>query len=215
VQLTRARVIAAAMTLIEAEGAQAASMTRLATELGCGLVALYSYVPSTQALLDGVASALVSAIEPTVRGGEGWPDQLRAQAQAARRAAAAHPRCAIAVAGRPPATAALLRPAEQVLGTLRAAGFGAPDAVRISRALAAYLVGSLLREVGVSPAVRAEDPEHARPVLRPASFPHLSALSAAPELADCGLDPGADFEFGLDVLLRGVATLPGAHPPSG
>ncbi len=215
------------MALIEAEGAQPPSMTRLATELGCGLVSLYSHVPSMQALLDGVAGAVVSDIEAggteaggtevtcigvTAAPGTGWPAQLRAQARAARRAAAAHPRCTIAVAGRLPATAALLRPAEQVLGTLRAAGFGGPDAMRIMRALAAYLVGSLVWEVGVAPTLRATAPESTRPVLRRASFPHLTALSA--ELAGAGADthPDADFEFGLELLLRGMAGLPGAHP---
>ncbi|MGB6457707.1 MAG: TetR family transcriptional regulator, partial [Streptosporangiaceae bacterium] len=88
-QLTRRRVIEAAMALIEAEGAQAPSMTRLATELGCGLVALYSHVPSTQALLDAVAAAVVSGIELTGGGAATAPDtewlaRLRVQVRAAR-----------------------------------------------------------------------------------------------------------------------------------
>jgi AcrR family transcriptional regulator len=216
VQLTHGRVVAAAMALIESEGAQAVSMTRLATELGCGLVALYSYVPSAQALLDGVAAAIVSGIEVTESPGERWPGRLRAQALATRRAAAAHPRCTIAVAGRPPATAASLRPAEQALGTLRTAGFGGPDAILILRALAAYQVGCLVLEIGVAPILRAEDEadgaRSARPVLRPAAFPQLTALSA--ELAGAAADvgPDADFEFGLELLLRGMAGLARAEP---
>jgi AcrR family transcriptional regulator len=214
VQLTRGRVIAAAMALIEAEGAQAASMTRLATELGCGLVALYSHVPSTQALLDGVAVALVTGMEPTESPGAGWPAQLRAQARAVRRTAAAHPRCAIAVAGRPPATAASLRPAEQALGTLRTAGFGGPAATAIMRALAAYQVGSLVLEVGVAPGLRVTDTDatrRARPVLRAASFPHLTALPTEPSVGSDDACPDAGFEFGLELLLRGIAALPDVH----
>jgi AcrR family transcriptional regulator len=215
VQLTRARVIATAMALIESEGAQAVSMTRLATELGCGLVALYSHVPSTQALLDGVAAAVVAGIEVTESPGVSWQARLRAQAQATRRAAAAHPRCAIAVAGRPPASAALLRPTERALGTLRAEGFGEPDAIRVLRALAAYQAGCLVLELGVAAALRAADGadgvQRTRPVLRPAAFPHLTALSA--ELAGASADstPDADFEFGLELFLRGIAGLLGAQ----
>jgi AcrR family transcriptional regulator len=216
VQLTRGRVIATAMALIESEGAQAVSMTRLATELGCGLVALYSHVPSTQALLDGVAAAIVAGVELTESPGACWPARLRAQARAARRAAAAHPRCTIAVAGRPPATAALLRPAEQALGTLRAAGFGGPEAIRILRALAAYQVGCLVLEIGVAPALRAPDEadglQGSRPVLRPAAFPHLTALSAELAGDSAAPSPDADFEFGLELLLRGMAGLPDAQP---
>jgi AcrR family transcriptional regulator len=216
VHLTRGRVIAAAMALIESEGAHAVSMPRLATELGCGLVALYSHVDSTQALLDGVAADVVSGIEVTESPDACWLARLRAQALAMRRAAAAHPRCTIAVAGRPPATAAVSRPAEQALGTLRAAGFGGPDAIRILRALAAYQVGCLVLEVGVAPSLRAggdaDGAGSARPALRRAAFPHLTAVSA--ELAGASRDanPGADFEFGLDLLLRGMAGLPGAQP---
>jgi AcrR family transcriptional regulator len=215
VQLTRGRVIAAAMALIEAEGAQAVSMTRLATELGCGLVALYCHVSSTPALLDGVAAALVSGIEATEARDARWPAQLREQARAIRRAAVAHPRCTIAVAGRPPASAASLRPAERALGALREAGFTGPDAMRILRALAAYQVGCLVLEVGVAPGVRAADDadgaRRTRPLLRPASFPHLTALSA--EQAGVAEDsaPDGDFEFGLELLLRGIAALPDAH----
>jgi AcrR family transcriptional regulator len=216
VQLTRGRVIATAMALIESEGAQAVSMTRLATELGCGLVALYSHVPSSEALLDGVAAAVVTSIELTESSGDCWRARLRAQARATRRAVAAHPRCTIAVAGRPPATAALLRPAEHALGTLRAGGFGGPDALRVLRALAAYQVGCLLLEVGVARTVRAADEADgapsSRPVLRPAAFPNLTALSAELAGAMAGTSPGADFEFGLELLLRGIGGLPGAQP---
>ncbi len=204
------------MALIEAEGAQAVSMTRLATELGCGLVALYCHVASTPALLDGVAAALVSGIEVTESPGGCWPAQLREQARATRRAAMAHPRCTIAVAGRRPATAASLRPVEHALGTLRAAGFTGPDAMRILRTLAAYQVGCLVLEVGVAPTVRSADVVHAasstRPVLRPASFPHLTALPAEQSGAAADSGPDSDFEFGLDLLLRGIAGLPGAQP---
>jgi AcrR family transcriptional regulator len=211
-QLTRGRVIAAAMALIESEGAQAVSMTRLATELGCGLVALYGHIPSTQALLDGVAAAVVAGIEVTESPDACWPARLRAQARATRQAAAAHPRCAIAVAGRPPATAASLRPAEQALGTLRAAGFCGPDAIRILRALAAYQVGCLVLEVGVAPSLRAADAaggaRSTQPVLRAATFPHLTALSAEPAGASANPSPDADFDFGLELLLRGITALP-------
>jgi Tetracyclin repressor-like, C-terminal domain len=206
------------MALIEAEGAQAASMTRLATELGCGLVSLYDLVPSTQALLDGVAAAVVAAVEPSAAPGASWPGEVRAQVRAVRRAATAYPRCTIAVAGRAPASAATLRPAEQLLVTLRAAGFGDADAVAILRALAAYQVGSLVREVGAGPGLRAEHADEAespRPMLRHAAFPHLTALSAGPGRASPVTAGTADFEFGLDLLLRGMGALLDARRAAG
>jgi AcrR family transcriptional regulator len=203
VLLTRNRIIAAAMELIEAEGLQAASMTRLATELGCGLIPLYSHVPSTSALLDGIAATIMSGVGsgcPADAGwaDAGWADQIRAQVRAMRQAARVYPRCSAAVAGREPATAAMLRPAEHALTVLAAAGFRAPDAARIVRALAAYLTGSLVREAGARPGFDCEDDQ--RPRLRPADFPQLTGLTADLTRAD----PDADFELGLDLFVRGM-----------
>jgi AcrR family transcriptional regulator len=204
-QLTRKRIIAAAMDLIERDGVEAISMRRLASELGCGVMSLYNHVPSKSALLDGVADAVMSGIEITLVPGGGWQEQVRAQARAFRQIARAHPRCAMIVVSRPPSSAAMARPVEGALATLREAGFGGHDAVRIVRAFGAYIVGSLLREVGVAPALADSDSDVHRPYLRAADFPHVTALAA--ELT--GADQDADFEFGLDLLMHAIAAL---HP---
>ena len=193
------------MDLIEAEGLQAVSMTRLATELGCGLIPLYTHVPSTSALLDGIAATILAGLDAgPVTAGVGWADQMRTQARAIRQAGRAHPRCSVAVAGREPTTDAMLRPAEHALATLGTAGFGGKDAVGIVRALAAYLVGSLLRESGGVPGLGGSfDSDDRRPRLRPSEFPQITRLAA--ELATA--DPDADFELGLDLLVRGMGAL--------
>ena len=203
-QLTRKRIIATAMELIERDGVEAVSMRRLATELGCGVMSLYSHVPSKPALLDGVAEAVMSGIEIVPAAGDCWQQQIRAQATAFRQIARAHPRCAMVVASRPLSSARIVRPLEAALATLRAAGFGGQESVRIVRALAAYLVGSLLREAGAAPGLAdASDDGSHRPRLPAAEFPQLSELAA--ELSD--RDPDADFEFGLDLLLGAAAAL--------
>jgi AcrR family transcriptional regulator len=76
-QLTRKRIIATAMELIERDGAEAVSMQRLATELGCSVMSLYSHFPSKPALLDGVADAVMSGIEIVPAAGDCWQQQLR------------------------------------------------------------------------------------------------------------------------------------------
>lgn len=203
--LSRNRIIAAAMDLIEAEGPQAVSMTRLATELGCGLIPLYSHVPSTSALLDGIAATIMSGIEAGPHAGSGWADQMRAQARAIRQAARAYPRCSVAVAGREPATAAMHWPTEHALATLRTAGFCGQDAVRIVRALAAYLMGTLVREAGgvPGPGNGLDGADGRRPRLRPGEFPQITGLAAELGLAD----PDADFELGLELLVLGMDAL--------
>lgn len=205
-QLTRKRIIAAAMELIERDGVEAISMRRLATELGCGVMSLYNHVPSKSALLDGVADAVMSGIEVNSVPGPGWEEQVRAQARAFRQIARAHPRCTMVVVSRPPASASMVRPVETALASLRAAGFGGQDAVRIVRAFVAYIIGSLLREVGVAPGLGDDDEtgEH-RPHLRAAEFPQVTVLITKLSRSD----PDADFEFGLDLLVHAIAAL---HP---
>ncbi len=202
-QLTRKLIIGAAMELIEQDGVDAVSMQRLASELGCGVVSLYHHVPSRSALLDGVADAVMSGIAVTSVPGTDWQEQVRAQARAFRQIARAHPRCAMVVVSRPASSAAIVRPAEEALATLRAAGFGRAEAVRIVRAFVAYIVGSVLPAAPVSPglAVGDDDGDLRRPRLRPAEFPQVTDL--APELSSS--DHEADFEFGLDLLIRAVA----------
>jgi AcrR family transcriptional regulator len=212
-QLTRERIVAAAVELIEREGVDAVSMRRLAAELGSGVMSLYNHVPSKDALLDGVAEQVMSGIDFSSEPGAGWEDQVRAQARAFRQIARAHPRCTMVVVSRPNASATGLRPIEHALATLRGAGFAGDEAVRIVRAFVAYIVGSLLREVGVAPSLAqpqhqpARPPHDAPPVrqhrLNPAEFPQVTDLTA--ELMH--KDHDADFEFGLELLVRAVADL--------
>lgn len=211
-QLTRERIVAAAVELIEREGVDAVSMRRIAAELGSGVMSLYNHVPSKDALLDGVAEQVMSGIDFSSEPGASWEDLLRAQARAFRQIARAHPRCTMVVVSRPNASATGLRPIEHALATLRGAGFAGDEAVRVVRAFVAYIVGSLLREVGVAPSVAPQhqgDPsaDGARGVgrlrLNPAEFPQVTSLAA--ELMQS--DHDADFEFGLELLMRALADL--------
>lgn len=202
-QVTRKHIISVAMDLIERDGADAISMHRLASELGCGLMALYNQVPSKSALLDSVADTVLSGMEIATTPGASWCDRIRAQAGAFRQVATRYPRCTLTLAGRQPTTAAMLRPVENALASLGDAGFSGHDAARIVRTFAAYLLGSLLRDVGVAPGLSGDDAEAPRPVPRPAEFPQVTGLAS--DLSNSG--PDADFEFGLDLLVQAVGAL--------
>lgn len=211
-QLTRERIITAAVELIEQEGVDAVSMRRIAAELGSGVMSLYNHVPSKAVLLDGVAERVMSGIDFVVDPGASWEDQVRGQARAFRQIARAYPRCTMVVVSRPANSEAALRPMEHALTTLRAAGFSADDAVRVMRAFIAYIIGSLLREVGVSPGLEPQRPLSQDPAVlsadiplhvNQAEFPQVVSMSA--ELMQ--RDHDADFEFGLDLLVRAIAAL--------
>ncbi|NUK28131.1 TetR/AcrR family transcriptional regulator [Streptomyces lunaelactis] len=57
-RLSRERVLAAALELVDREGLSALSMRRVGAELGVEAMALYRYAPSKDALLDGLVEAL-------------------------------------------------------------------------------------------------------------------------------------------------------------
>ncbi len=203
-QLTRKRVIVTAIDLLEAEGAEAVSMTRLATELGCGMIALYNLFDCRNELLDAIANEVISAIPLSPEPAASWQDQLRSQARALRRAGAARPRCMLLALSRPRACAAMARQAETGLAALRAGGYTGAAAARVLRALGALIAGSLLADAGVAPGLSADDEaENGWPRLTAARFPQLAALAADTR----GREPAADFEFALDLLVAGAGTL--------
>jgi AcrR family transcriptional regulator len=211
-QLTRERIISAAVELIEREGVDAVSMRRIAAQLDSGVMSLYNYVPSKAALLEGVAEHVMSGIEYTFDPDASWEDQVRSQARAFWQALRAYPRCAMVTVSRPATSAAELRPMEHALTLLRSAGFGEEDAVRVVRVFTGYIVGSLLREVGVAPGLAPQRPlvhdqavlEADRPIgLDPSDFPLVTSMSA--ELMH--RDHDADFEFGLNLLVHALSEL--------
>ncbi|MEU6740489.1 TetR/AcrR family transcriptional regulator C-terminal domain-containing protein [Streptosporangium sandarakinum] len=200
--LSRPRIVAAAIDLIEREGADAVSMRRIAADLGVGVMSLYNHVPSKSALLDGVAEAVLSQIEFTDDPDAEWTDRVRMQARAFRQIAHHYPRCTMVVVSRQLSSTAGLLPVERALSTLRDAGFGGPEAVRVLRMFIAYIVGSLLREVGVTPTFApVHRPDIAVAEADPLLFPQVSGLAGP--LADC--DHEAEFEFGLEMLIQAAA----------
>jgi AcrR family transcriptional regulator len=213
-QLTRERIITAAVEMIEREGVEAVSMRRVAAEVGCAVMSLYNHVPSKAALLDDVAERVMSGIEFTAAPGADWQDQVRAQARAFRAIARKYPRSTMLIVSRPTTSATGLRPMENALGTLREAGFGGSEAVLIMRAFVGYILGSLLREVGVNPGLGAAHAGYSAEAghrfhLDPELFPQVTGLAA--ELTH--RDPDGDFEFGLDLLVHAIAALrPAASP---
>jgi AcrR family transcriptional regulator len=207
-QLSRERIITAAIDVIERQGVEATSMRRIAAELDCGVMSLYNHVPSKAALLDGVADRVLSGIEFTAVPGTGWEDQVRAQARAFRAIARKYPRSAMVVVSRPTSSATGLRPVENALATLREAGFSGGDAVLIMRSFVGFILGSLLREVGITPAVGGTHTNYATDLTQrlhvdPGDFPQVTSLAAELNRHD----PDADFEFGLDLLVHAIAAL--------
>ncbi|QFG24358.1 TetR/AcrR family transcriptional regulator [Actinomadura sp. WMMB 499] len=211
--LTRGRIVRAAIGLIEREGADALSMRRVAADLDVAVMSLYNHVPNKGALLEGVAGHVMSGMELQDDPSASWQERARALVRAFRTVAHDYPRCMTVVLTRKFDTMVGLRPAERALALADAAGFDGVTAVRITRALMAYALGTQLREIGFGKWLHHLDTSPAADFARldADEFPHVIALAA--ELSRH--DPEADFEFGLDLLISALEALPRAEAGSG
>jgi AcrR family transcriptional regulator len=143
-RLTRPAILAAAIELVDREGADALTMRALAGALGVEAMSLYRHVASKQALLEGIADQLYAQIEP--RGvSTDWAAAVRGYASSVRGLARAHPHAFALVAPRGPGA---LQPVEDLLASLRAGGFTPARAIAAYRLVAAYTRGYALAEIG-------------------------------------------------------------------
>ena len=207
--LTRERVLEAALAVVDAEGVEALTMRRVATDVGFDPMALYRHVEGKDALLDGVVEMLWRQL-PAARRGEGWQPALRAFAESLRSALAAHPGAARLL----PTRAVFPRPAlEQyaaLLDELRAAGFDEPAAVRLVRAVSSIVFGDAFAAMTVEPML-GPGADSRRPSEEDVWILISQALPAdtPPELvrvahAICAADYGPTFDEALDLLLEGA-----------
>ena len=206
--LSRERVVAAALGLVDAEGVDALTMRRLARELGCNAMALYRYAASRDALLDGVVETVMAQLVITPDGPD-WEGQLRRTAHDFRSLVLAHPKVVPLLVTRPLSTPlglrplGTLRPLEMILALLVDAGFSPRDALHVYRAYFGFVYGHVLTELQEV----VTNPEESDDLLRlglhrlpPREFPHLRRLAS--ELAD--YDGAAELDQGLDILLTGL-----------
>ena len=215
VPLTRQRVLATALHLVDTEGLDALTRRRLARELGRDAMTLYRYAPDQEALLDGIVELVLEELELPEEG-QDWQTQLRRSAHNFRRLALAHPHVVNLLLTRPVATAfglrppATLRPLEHFLAVLTSAGFPAAEAMRIHRAYVGFLYGHLLAELQDT----VVNPDETDDLLRlglhrlPArQFPILRSLAG--DLA--AYDGARELDRGLDLLVAGIVAH--AAPP--
>jgi AcrR family transcriptional regulator len=209
-KITRGVVLAAALEIIDRDGADALSMRGLATALDRDAMIVYRHAKNKADLLDGVAEVVLAQLKVDSADPD-WAGQLRAVARDYRRLALAHPRVVPLLVTRPLATPlalrpqGTLRPLEDILALLTRAGFAGSDALHIYRALFGFLHGHVLNELQEL----IDNPNETDDLLRlglhrlPISeFPLLRSL--APALA--AYDGAAELERGLDILLTGLAT---------
>jgi AcrR family transcriptional regulator len=211
-QLTRQRVVAAAIELADREGIESISMRRLAQELGVEAMSLYTHVRSKDDLLDGMADAVISEI-PLRADGADWKTLLRQTVLAARAVMLRHTWAPRIVETRAAPGLAALGYANAVIGILREGGFTVAQAHH-----ALHIFGSRL--LGFTQALFDDsgdlDPETAATLESQLGATHPHAVEMALAVTHTGAigpcDDDAEFAFALDFILDGLDRLLGARP---
>jgi AcrR family transcriptional regulator len=207
--LSRDRVLRAALDLADRDGFEACTMRKLGAQLGVEAMSLYRYVASKEDLLSGLVDLVFAEVEVDEPGTTEWRTAMRNRAHSHRAAMRRHPWTIGFIEGRMQPGPASLRVHDATLGILRAAGFPFRAAVHANSVLDAYVYGFALQERGLpaqadgaTAEVMREQARHA-PEMR--DFPYL--VEAMGEFADTGYDYDAEFAFGLELILDGIAPL--------
>ncbi|HEY2509951.1 MAG TPA: TetR/AcrR family transcriptional regulator C-terminal domain-containing protein [Polyangiaceae bacterium] len=213
--LSRERIVAAAIAIADDDGTDALSMRTLARELGVATMSLYRHVRSREELLGYMVDAVFAERPPPRPAGptrEGWRAKLEAIARLQWDGYRRHPWLAHAVSmTRPQATRNGMRHTEAVLAVLAPLKLGDAETLRLGIAFIAYVRGmaasleSELRAEQDTGMTREEwmDANEASFAAHMAEMPQLARLGQVPDV-DVGLD--ALFECGLRCWLDGLAS---------
>ena len=197
--LSRERIAAVAMALVDREGLPALSTRRLGEELGCEAMSIYHHFPNKAHLMDALVDLMLAQGRVPLLDEWDWLERLRRCAHGFRAMALKHPKFfpffAVHRLNTPSGVAFI----DGIIGILRDAGFSDRDAAAYFRELGYYLTGAALDET----AGYAKGPSAAVPVSNEtiaADFRHLAAAARffQPEHFQ------ATFETGLEMLLAGI-----------
>jgi len=216
--LSRERVLAAAVALVDAEGVQALTMRRLAAELGVEAMSLYYHLPGKESLLDGLVEQVLGEIAATVSrldsSDKDWRTQLRQRFLAAREVMLRHPWAPGLIGTRSAIPAALYTYYDGILETMVGAGFSYRIAHRALHAFGSLPLGFAQEVFSPTSAGGGLETETSGAEIAEMAqaLPHLAAMVAAevhdltdPTLGWC--DSQTEFEFTLDLLLDGLERL--------
>jgi AcrR family transcriptional regulator len=204
--LSAERVFTEAVALADADGIGAVTMRRLAQRLDVEPMSIYHHVPNKEAILDGMVDLVFAEITPPP-GDAPWREALRIRTLSARDALRRHPWAITLMETRLNPGPATLAHHDAVIGCLRSCGVSVPMAAHAFAVLDAFMYGFAMEEATLPFSTPQETADLAKSFLAqfPAErYPHLAELTVEHVLAP-GYDYGREFEFGLDLILDGLA----------
>lgn len=214
VRLTPGRIAAAGVGIADAEGIDAVTMRRLASELGVAPMAAYRYVSGRDELLELMVDFVYGELE-LPDGDAGWREALRTLALRIRDVLLTHP-WVVRVSWCAPTPHQLAVP-ESVLAALDGTGLDADTVMAVCNTVTAYVLGAVDREIGLTGMLRDRgwsSGEEARSglasqmawLMNTGRYPNYNRYIGEAVRKD---DVRWQFETGLDCILDGIAARPG------
>lgn len=203
--LTRERIVAATVALLDERGTVGLSMRKLAEVLKVHATSLYWHVSHRDDLLDLALDAVFADVALPARHSDEWRADVAAFMNQWRAALLRHPWSGPLAGSRPLLGPNALARSEFVFAALVGAGFTGDDLTAAAGAVSNYVIGTVAAEVPWRGASRAEE-EGARSALishlRGAAETHPTLAAHAPPL---GADWDGHYARGRDFLLDGLA----------
>lgn len=206
--LSRDRVLRSAISIADREGLEALSMRKLGKTMQVEAMSLYNHVANKEDLIDGIVDMVFGEIELPPDCGE-WKESLRRRAISVYEALRRHPWAIALMQSRVKPGPATLRHHDSVIGCLRTAGFTIGMAAHAVSVMDGYIYGFALQQRNLPLQSSGEVAAVAENILQalPADeYPHLSEMINEHALKP-GYDYASKFEFGLDLILDGLARL--------
>ncbi|MEU6796613.1 TetR/AcrR family transcriptional regulator [Nonomuraea wenchangensis] len=213
---SREQITRTAVRIADAEGVEAATMRRIAGELGTGAMSLYRYVPRRDDLFDLMIDLAMSEIELPGGPSGDWRGDLTLLAGQVRAAGLRHPWLIALLTGRPTLGPHLLRVHEFALGAFDGTGLDIDDVTGFVDMLNDYVHSAIRREIGWLEEARRTglDPgrwkrdymgPYVRQVVESGAFPLFNRSVLDSRTAH--LAPGERFRHGLERVLDAIAAL--------
>ena len=203
--LNRERVLQSAIAVADRGGIAGLTIRSLADELGVKPMSVYHYVANKAEILDGIIDLVFSQIELPSPDGE-WEAEIRRRAHSARAVLRQHPWAIGLMESRTNPGPASLKHHDANIGTLRAGGFSVAMTAHAYALIDSFVYGFALQEAAL-PFETETVAEVAAPMMElftTGQYPHLVELTVDHVLQP-GYDFGDEFEFGLTLILDGLA----------
>lgn len=196
-RIVKTEVIATALKLLDEVGVEGLTMRKLADALNIQAPSLYWHFANKDALLEGMADALMEPVAASNPEGEAWDARLGRVASEVREALLSRRDAARVFAGTYPLSDNVLRVGSLLIGALKQAGADDRTASWGAFTLIYFVIGFVIEEQALGGKKTSSGSEEARVS---AEFP--LAVIAMREIA--GTNADQRFSFGLDLQIMGL-----------